>query len=243
VTQYGQQRIQQAGVFYAEDRSAIRWPCYFHLVIWPLLLISLIAAEATFGNADWSFLMAVATCGTLLATTFALKNWPVGIRIGGDGIRIGAVRRQPKPGKQPWADYQRWQTLFVPWNAVRRAAVITDKSGLRDARLLSKRNITKVGVLTAPFTRAALLIEVDPDRVVVPEFHEPHERRPMWTLGHMTPFELSPVWYVPTRHPAELRSVLAQHAAFFGGSTSPRLPSYLGLLLERGDVTSQLTPR
>jgi hypothetical protein len=207
------------------------------------LLVALIAAQATFGNAGWSLLMAVATCGTLLAATFALKNWPVGIRAGGDGIRIGAVRRQPKPGKQPWADYQRWQPLFVPWNAVRRAAVITDKSGLRDARLLSNRKITKVGVLTAPFTRAVLLIEVDPDRVVVPEFHEPHERLPMWTLGHMTPFELSPVWYVPTRRPAELRSALAQHAAFFSGSTGPQLPSYLGLLLERGDVTSQLTPR
>ena len=31
------------------------------------------------------------------------------------------------------------------------------------------------------------------------------------------PFELSPVWYVPTRRPAELRSVFARHAAFFGG--------------------------
>jgi hypothetical protein len=228
-------------VFYAESHSVIRWPYIVHIVGWLILLILGIAATAI--NPNISFVPAVAFMALVLAIASVLKNWPVGIKADGDGIHIGAVRRQPKPGKQPWADYQRWQPLFIPWNAVRRAAVITDKSGLRDARLLSNRKITKVGVLTAPFTRAALLIEVDPDRVVVPEFREPHERLPMWTLGHMTPFELSPVWYVPTRRPAELRSVLAQHAAFFSGSTSPQLPSYLGLLLERGDVTSQLAPR
>jgi hypothetical protein len=228
--------LNDTGVFYAEDHSAIRWPYYLHLTIWPVLLAATAAAASVIGAATWSWLMAIATGGTIIAVTFAVKNWPVGIRIGADGIRIGAVRRAPgPPGKQPWADYQRWQTLFVPWDGVRRAAVITDRPGLRDARLLSKQKITRIGVLSAPFTRAALLIEVDPDRVVVPEFREPDDRLPIWRLGHMTPFEDSPVWYVPTRRPAQLRAAVVPHAASFSGS-SPLLPAYLRLLLERGDV-------
>lgn len=230
----------RADASYSEDRSAIRWPSYFWISFWGVLLAAFIVAGIVTGSPNLAVLMALAFVGVLLTVGFTIKNWPVGIRINRDGIRIGAVRRRPLPsGKRPWSDYQRWHELAVPWDAVRRAAVITDKPGLRDARRLNKRDITEIGVLTAPFTRAVLLIEIDPGRVVIPDFREPDTERQLWRYSHTTPFELSAVWCVSTRHPGRLRAVLAQHAAAFGDSTSSDVPAYVRLLLERGDVTSQ----
>lgn len=238
MTRRERRQAQQTGAIYVEDRCAIRWPYYFHMVLWGTLLGVFIAAEVAIDDPDLSVPVTLSFFGVVLTLSFALKNWPVGIRVGGDGIRIGAVRRRPDPpGNQPWADYQRWHTMFAPWDTVRRIAVITDRPSLRNARLLRGRDINRVGVLTTPFTRAALLIEIDPDRAVVPDFHEPHDKLPLWRLGHLTPFEASPVWYVPTRRPAQLRAALTQYAAFIGGTSSPRLPAHLRLLLERGDVT------
>lgn len=237
MTQYERQQVQQAGVFYAEDRSAIRWPYYFHMIFWPVVLAATVAAAAVTGDPDWSVPITAGAFGTIFGVGFAAKNWPVGIRIGGDGIRIGGVRLRPRPRKNlPWADWQRRHVFFCPWEGVRRATVITDKPALRDTRRLSNRDIIRLGALTAPFTRAALLIEVDPDRVIIPEFREPDTERQFWRYSHLTPVESSPVWYVPTRRPDVLRAVLAQHAAYFSSHSDPRLPSHLRLLLERGDV-------
>lgn len=237
MTQRGRQ-VQDAGVFYTEDHSAVRWPYYFHSVFWPIVLVVTVVAAAVTGNPDWALPIAIGIAGTLLGIGFTSKVWPVGIRVGGDGIRIGAVRGGPRPRKNPpWADYQRRQVLFCPWDAVRRTAVITDKPALRDARSLSRQSVIRLGVLSAPFTRAALLIEVDPDRVVLPEFREPDTDRPFWRPAHTTPVEVSPVWFVPTRHPGALRTALAQQAPSSGDRSDPRLPSHLRLLLERGDVS------
>lgn len=233
--------FQQAGVFYAEYRSAIRWPNYFHMTLWAILLIAALVPGVTTGNPNWSAPIAITFMALLLSVALTVQNWPIGIQVAMDGIRVGAIRRKPNPpGKQPWADYQRWQQMFVPWDAVRRVAVITDKPGLREARRLSSRQLTRIGVLTAPFTRAALLIELNPYRATVPDFHEPHEKRPFWTPGHLTPFELSTVWHIPTRQPRRLRAVLAQHAAYINGTSSPQLAPYLRDLFERADVTGRV---
>lgn len=234
-----QQQARQAAVAYAEKHSAIRWPYYLHLAVWGIALAAGIVAQAVTGDAALACVpMGLGFFGFFITLIFIWQNWPVGIRTGADGIRIGAVHRKPdSPGSQPWSDYQRWHELAAPWDAVRQVAVITDKPGLRDARMLARQKVNRVGVLTAPFTRAALLIEVDPARVVVPDFHEPHEKLPVFRLGHLTPFEESPVWYVPTRHPEELRAALAQHAGSISGQTDRYLPSYLRLLFDRADVT------
>jgi hypothetical protein len=156
VTQHGQQQTQHTGVFYAEDHTAIRWPYYLHSVLWPLVLVVTIAAAAVTGNPDWALPIAAGIAGTLLGTGFTVKMWPVGIRAGGDGIRIGAVRGRARArNSPPWADYQRRQVLFCPWDAVRRAAVITGKPALRDARSLSRQGVIRLGVLPAPFMRGA----------------------------------------------------------------------------------------
>lgn len=128
----------------------------------------------------------------------------------------------------------------MTWPGARAdASYSEDHSALRWPSYFWIRDITEIEVLTAPFTRAVLLIEIDPGRVVIPDFREPDTERQVWRYSHTTPFELSPVWCVPTRHPGKLRAVLAQHAAAFGDSTSSDVPVYVRLLLERGDVTSQ----
>lgn len=238
MTQYERQQARQTGVFYAEDHSSISWPYYLHLAVWGIVLVAGIVGQAMTGDAALTCVpMGLGFFGFFITLIFMYQNWPVGIRAGGDGIHIGAVRRRPSPpGRQPWSDYQRWQELFAPWDAVRRVAVITDKSGMRDARTLGKRDVNRIGVLTAPFARAALLIEIDPGRASVPDFHEPHEKLPFFRLGHLTPFEDSPVWYVPTRRPEELRAALAQHTGSLGGQSDCYLPSYLRLLFERAEV-------
>lgn len=238
MTRYEPRDAQHTGVFYAEDHSAIPWQYAAHIIGWLPVLVIGIAMSAI--NPSMSFVMVAGMIGVLLPAAFAVKMWPVGIRVGGDGIRIGGVRLRPKPRKNPpWAFYQHRQVLFCPWDAVRRIAVVTDKSGLRDARSLRGRQgeLIRIGVLTGPFTRAALLIETDPERVVTPEFREPQTERPLWTPPHMESVELSPVWYVPTRRPGALRAALSQHAGSFGNQSDPRLPAHLRLLLERADVT------
>lgn len=233
MTPHNHQQALRTEIAYAEDHSAIRWPYWFHLVLWTIVFAAGIAAAAVTGDPDWALLITAGICGLVFALTFLLKNWPVGIRIGDDGIRIGAAGRRARPaGQRPWSDYQRWHELHAPWDAVRRTAVITGRPALRDARSLSRRNSNRIGVLTAPFTRAALLIEVDPRLADVPDFREPDEHVPFFRLGHTTPFEDSPVWYVPTRHPDALRAALAQRQDSPGGFPDPRLPSHLRLLFE-----------
>lgn len=115
MTPYEQQQARQTGVLYAEDHSAIRWPYYFHLVVWTIALAAGIAAAALGGNPNWSLLMSLGIIGLTLAVAFLWQNWPGGIRIDDDGIRIGAVRRRPDPpGRQSWSDYQRWHQMYAP---------------------------------------------------------------------------------------------------------------------------------
>lgn len=232
-----ERQAQQPVLFYAEDRSAIRWPYYFCITLFAVLLIASVIPGVITDDPNWSAPMVITFMALVLSVAFAIQNWPVGIRVDSGGIRIGAVRRKPnRPGRQPWSDYQRWQEMFAPWEAVRSIAVIEDKAGLRDARKLGNRYMNRVGVLTAPFTRAVLLIEVDPAHAVVPDFREPDEKLPFFRPGHRTPFMTSPVWYVPTRRPDALRQTLVQHIGSLGGQPTPYLPPYLRLLFERAGV-------
>lgn len=230
------QQTMTAGGIYSEDRSALRWPYLALLVLW-LLLFALGAALMTaWANPVAALMMAVGILGFCSTATLAALVWPVGIRIDDDGIRIGGVRRTRRPDRAlPWADHQRSEVLRVPWQAVRRAAVVTDKPSIREAGDLRKGAAIKLGVLWSPFARSVLLVEVDPDRVVLPKFREQDIDRPFWRPAHRAPVHLSPVWYVPTRRPDALRTVLAQHAVAVGGQADPSLPAHLRRLFERAD--------
>lgn len=234
------QEPQQAlltGEIYAEDRSAIRWPYAVHLVLWALILAIGFVGMAVAANPGWGLPVAVGTIGLFTIIALTVMAWPVGIRIDDDGIRIGGVRRTRRPGRRlPWAGQQRREILLASWSAISAAAVITDKAGIREAGDLRKGDVVRLGVLWAPFARAALVIEIDPARVALPRFREQDITRPFWRPARLAPVRLSPVWYVPTRHPGALRAALAQHAGSFGGRPDPRLPAYLRLLFERAGV-------
>jgi hypothetical protein len=88
--------------------------------------------------------------------------------------------------------------FFCPWNAVYRAAVITDRTTLKDTARLRSRAV-KLGVLRAPFAKAALLIEIDPRYASFPQFREPADKRPIFRAHHPVPFHPSPLRYAPTK--------------------------------------------
>jgi hypothetical protein len=229
---------QQAVILYSENHSAIRWPYYFHLVLWVLVVAASVVATIINGNPNWAWPVTIGLSGTILGTVITVMMWPTGIRVSVDGIRIGGVSRARRPSRGlPWGDGQRKQVFFCPWDGVRRAAVVTDRARLRDAADLRRGPGVKLGVLWAPFARAALLIEIDPRAVVVPEFRPPDSERPFFRPAHLVGNALSPVWYVPTRHPEALRAVLAQHVG--PGHSDPRLPSFLRTLLEQSEVSPQ----
>lgn len=233
MTQYDQG--QKTGILYAEDGTALRWPYYFHLVLWGLVLAASVAAAAVTDDPNWSFPIAAGYIGELFAGVIFLMNFRTGIQVSGDGIRIGAVsrvRRRPRRNL-PWGNAQRKEVFFCPWNAVHRAAVVTDRTTLKDAGRL-RNPAVKLGVLWAPFAKAALLIEIDPRYAVFPQFREPDEKRPFFRACHPGPFRRSLIWYAPTKRPEELRAVLARHVA------PPRYESSLSThpyLFEKEDVT------
>lgn len=238
MTQHSRRQIPEAGVAYAENRSAVRWPHFAHIAIWLVVLIAGIALLTV--NPGLGIVCVVGLLGTLAAISLAVTNWPVGIVVDRDGIRIGGIRPAARVTRGlAWAEQQRKQVLFAPWDAVRHCVVITDKSILHDAGDMRNAGarVVEVGVLWAPFAKAGLLIEVDPDRVVLPRFREPDTHRPFWRSAHLRVAEVSPVWYVPTRRPEDLRAALAQHAGSLGGPPDPRLPAYLRLLLERAGAS------
>lgn len=229
-----EQQTMTAGVSYAEDRSAVRWPYFALLACWVLLFAVGAVWMTAWVNPVAALMMAIGLLGFCVTTALAAMAWPVGIRIDGDEIRIGGVRRARQPGRTlPWADSQRGQALRVPWRAVRNTAVVTDQPGLREAGDLRKGGAVQLGVLWSPFARSALLIEVDPDRVILPKFREQDIDRPFWRPAHRAPVRLSPVWYVPTRRPDALRAALVQHAGSVGSSPDPHLRPGIRHLFER----------
>lgn len=231
--------------WYTEKGSALRWPIYAHLVLWTFVLV--IGVLLVLVNPSMSIVPAVGIMGLIVTVALLGIGFRTGIRVGEDGIRIGAVnhvRRRPRRNL-PWADAQRKEVFTCPWSAVRRAAVVTDKATLKAAGKLrlppvtrGGRRVLPLGVLWAPFTKAALLIEVDPRQAVFPEFREPDLKRPLFRPYHSALARPSAIWYVPTRRPAELRAILARHVAPASASASAgsalNTHSYL---FEKEDVT------
>ena len=152
------------------------------------------------------------------------RNWPTGIRIEADGIRAGAIGSARAERRRPRVTHQAWGLFSCPRSAVLGARVVTDPAeikALRTGRAYdtlnthwgSRTHMThcNLGVLIAPFTRAALVVDVDLGAITAPM------ARPSRMFGNglrgsmsrqITP-QLSPVWVVPTRHPDALRQALA----------------------------------
>ena len=177
---------------------------------------------------NFSYLLAVPLAGAGYGIIAAVVNRATGIRITHAGVSIGGVRHQHHrrgrkadgdTGSLPPASAQRTQVFFCPWPAVRRIEVVTGRSRMRDlARCRWDGNkVLALGALWAPFMTAALVIQVDLSQATVPQFRPPDTRRYWFKPSRPDPYTVSPTWYAPTRHPAELRAALSQQGS--GGAS------------------------
>ncbi|MEV8568650.1 hypothetical protein AB0436_24225 [Streptomyces sp. NPDC051322] len=214
-------------VHYTEERSALRWPLVFHGFFWPLLMVASFTAVGVTGNYVFMIGVILGLFGSLsLGGIHLAEDRPIGIRADAAGIWIGGIQRlEPKRAggkrqtKLSRARAQRRQVFFCPWDAVQQVDVITDRAEIRKiaklgdgvgtSRVEVATRAIKLGLLTAPYMRAVLVLNVELSRASVPEFRPPVERS-FWKSGSPQRFAPSPIWCAPTRHPEELRAALAQ---------------------------------
>jgi hypothetical protein len=165
-----------------------------------------------------SMLVPIMICAALL-----YRNWPTGIRIDESGITIGAVRSARAARRSPTVNHQSWGLYTCPWPAVQGVRLVTDRAELRlmmslpeyhtlTNRWSNKRGMRRcnIGVLTPPFMRAALVIDVDPSAVTASAIKPArfYTNYKDGQLSHRVEPQLSPTWVVPTRHPEALNAAL-----------------------------------
>ncbi|MGH3720338.1 MAG: hypothetical protein ACRDRI_16135 [Pseudonocardiaceae bacterium] len=211
---------------YAEDRCALRWPLVLFGITLPILSIVVL----TFGTITRARGPMTAYVSVLFVVIWVVTGacyltlvWPLGMRIDADGIRIGGIRyaeRHPdhkRRRKPPPPSYQCFHVFSCPWEAIRSLEFTTDHKTLRALRRTSTSAPTRgiqaragraigfyLGMLTAPFMRAALVIHVDPEKAQFPAFRS-HQALAVATSQIGTQ---SRIWVVPTRRPDELREII-----------------------------------
>ena len=217
----------QSTVLYAEDHCALRWPLIFHATFWPVLLVAASIVLIVDQNPNLSYLLTIPLIGTALGIIAAVINRATGIRVTHTGVSIGGVRRQHhrrghNPGGSkplPPATAQRMSVFSCPWSGIRHIELVTGRDRMRElARSRSDGGMLALGTLWAPFMRAALVIQVDLSQATVPEFRPPDTRRYWFKPSRPGPYTVSPTWFAPTRHPAQLRAALSQQGRNWAGS-------------------------
>jgi hypothetical protein len=159
----------------------------------------------------------------LISTGLLYRNWPTGVRVDESGISIGAVRSARAARRRPTVNHQSWRLYTCPWPAVVAVRIVTDEGELRQMRnspqyytltnrWSNKRGMRRcnIGVLTSPFMRAALVIEVNPFAVAAGEIRPArfYTNYKDGQFSHLVQPQLSPTWIVPTRHPEALSAAL-----------------------------------
>lgn len=216
---------------YEETRSALRWP----LLAWGLLapagleIVFLTLAGAV--NLQWliaAFLLPL-FAPVMIATSLLYRNWPTGIRIDGSGITIGAIRSPRALSRRPSAFHQSWGRYTCAWPDISDARVVTDPAELRSLTSQDRHPTFNnswgakrfmrhcdIGVMTSPFMRAALVVELYPSGVTGTTVRPARVFKSMTMLG--VPFRTRGVpprswdtWIVPTRRPHALEAALKQY--------------------------------
>ena len=210
---------------YLEARSALNGRLLAYGLLPPALAVTcLIFAVATaqpwLGDALGLLIaLSVASSGLLY------RNWPTGIRIDESGITIGAVLSVRAFHRRPTVNHQSWGLYTCPWPAVQSTRIVTARDELRQITK-SPRNYTltnrwgskpgmfycNIGVLTSPFMRAALVVEVNQFAVWATATRPArfYSNGMDGSFSHLVRPLLSPTWIVPTRHPEKLRAFLGQ---------------------------------
>ena len=210
---------------YREGRSALTWPLLAWGLFGPMAGVMTCIILGALINPLWfvGVLFLPLFAPFLIYSSLLYRNWPTGIWLDGLEVRIGAVRSPGAAHRTPTVTHQSWGLFTCPWSAVQAARVVTDPAELRQFRTSSRYHTLtnrwgssarmtgcKLGVLPAPFMRAALVIDVDPTVATTPQC------RPARFFGNGLSGRLSRViqpdlgatWVVPTRRPEALRTAL-----------------------------------
>jgi hypothetical protein len=233
---------------YLERRSALRWPLVAWGLVLPAVLVAVVVLLVVFGgsgsplDAILPVILGLGLVAALVGDGLLYRNWPTGIRVDERGVSIGAVGSGRAALRRPTVTHQNWGLFSCPWPDIKGMTVETDPWKIREIKkspqywTLSNRwgkprqmTACKLGVLTAPFMKAALLIDVGYDEGTGPElrpavFFANFVSQPKFSsrIGA----EPSAVWVVPTRRPDELRSFLLS-----GGHGNPSGEAPPGTLL------------
>lgn len=213
---------------YVEKHSAFNG----RFVVWFLAVPNVVMAVLLVLTLRWAAVAgAVGAVGFVLIITWtmAYRNWPTGIRIDGAGVRVGAVssRRAERRTRRIGAVHEAWGLFFCPWDDVLAITVVTESDELDRIRqagaFVAPTNRwgkpagsrLHKGVLTGPFMRAALVVQVDPARATVPATYASrfYSNRPPEWRSKDAGLE-GTIWIVPTRRGEELREAVSALPAF-----------------------------
>lgn len=218
---------------YAEQHAALRWPLLVLGLIGPITTCAGCLVLAVVMNPGWLAAAVLVPFAPpfLMYIPLLARNWPSGIRIDGDGVRIGAVADARAAERSPSCAGQAWGRFLVPWSEIESIDVVEDPARIRQLRrrpeLFSLCNRwsapsamrrCRIGVLLPCFARAVLVITVWTGHAVVPQ------TRPVTFFGtgplgswfgavsassrRRVAGEVSAVWIAPTRNPVALRAAV-----------------------------------
>jgi hypothetical protein len=218
---------------YEEPRSALTRPLLGWCLAAPAAAELTCLLLAVTVSPDWLIAMGMLWLffPFLVAVGFLYRNWPTGIRIDDTGITVGAIRSHRAASRKPTVYHQSWGVYTCPWAAASNTRVITDPGELRSLirhhytfnnRWGGTRAMTHcdIGVLIAPFMRAALVVDVFPPHVsgttVRPSriFTNFSDGR----LSRKIPPRMSPTWVIPTRQPQALGEALKPYQQMVNAS-------------------------
>ncbi len=240
---------------YTEAHSALNGPLLGWYLLAPALVEAALLAAGLTARQPWFFVFTGwLLVPVLIAITLVCRNWPTGIRLDQAAVSIGAVGSARAAARTPTVNHQSWGRFTCPWPAVSGLRVVTDRDELRRMknspryytftnRWSAKRGMghCNIGVLAAPFMRAALVIDVDPAAatgtpVRPARFYDNYLHG---YFSRLTEPRLSPVWVVPTRRPEALRQALGLASApaeDLADATGPRVarhsPSSIGSVIQ-----------
>jgi len=209
---------------YREARSALNWPLLTCGLFGPAAGVAVCVVLGITVGPQWFPWVLFVLFGLFLAPISLLcRNWPTGIRVDESGISIGAIGSAQAVFRRRTVNHQSWGLFTCPWPGVQGVRLVTDRAELRQMknspsyytltnRWGGKAGMThcNIGVLTSPFMRAALVIEVNPLTVTASQIRPAryYSNFKDGYFSHLIHPQLSPTWVVPTRYPEALRAAL-----------------------------------
>jgi hypothetical protein len=209
---------------YHERRSALNGWFLVIAVLGPAAGLAACVLLALTVSPVWSAGIGIMALLGLVSVSLLYRNWPTGIRIDDSAVSVGAVRSAAAVARTPTVNHQAWGQFACPWPAALAVRVVTDPAEVRELRKAPQYDTMtnrwacrrsmrhcNVGVLSSPWMRAALVIDIRPGAVTTPQV------RPARFFSNFTGGQFSrllqpvpsPTWVVPTRHPEAVRQALA----------------------------------